>query len=187
MKAKTVGIIISVAIAILLGAILIGIIADNVAERQKFVSYTETVDISPVRLAGGTINYTATVRLLASDILAHPASGNWRTDYTECAISSVNYYNQSGALMSNSADYTWVEDGNGIVGWLRPKNSANLNSSLANTTTIVYTTCADDFVVAGWGRTVMNMVPGFFAIAILLAGAFVIFWILKEEGINLDI
>lgn len=187
MENKTVGIIISVAIAVLMGAILISIIADNINEKTSLVTYTDSVDIGPVRdLPGGGINYTANERLYASEILTNPAGSTWRGDIPDCTISSVAYYNQSGALMSNSADYTWVEDGNNVDGWLRPKNVVNLNSSASNTTTIVYSTCPVGYV-SGWSKTVTQLVPGFFALAILITCVFVIFYVLRQEGVDVDL
>lgn len=182
---KSTGIIISVAVAVLMGAILIAIIADQINEKTTEVLYTDTVDISPVRLTGGAINYTAALRLYASDILTNPAGTTWRSDISDCTISTVAFYNQSGALMSNSADYTWVEDGNGIDGWLRPKNVDNLNSSGSNTTTIKYTTCPAGYV-SGWAKTVTQLIVGFFALAILITCVFVIFYVLREEGVDLN-
>jgi hypothetical protein len=95
--------------------------------------------------------------------------------------------NQTGGILTDGVDYNWVDDGSRARGSLSLVNTLNLNTSLSNTTTITYDYCTEDYLAEGWGRTVLNMVPGFFALAILIGVAFVIFWILKKEGIEMDI
>jgi len=183
MENKTVGIIISVAIAVLMGAILIAIIADTINTKTSLVTYTETLDISSTRLAGGGINASVTI---PATVLAHPASTSWRSGYPECAISTVNLYNQTGTLLLGTTNYTWTEDGNGALGRIALANSKALNSSTSNLTTISYQSCPDEYVVSGWQRTILNLVPGFFALAILMVCVFVIFYVLRQEGVELN-
>jgi hypothetical protein len=188
-EGKTVGIIIGVAVAIILGVVLVGVIANQTQDKSTLKSQTDTVNIAPLRMVGGGLNYTLAEanKLYADKILTHPAGNNWKSDYSGCAITTVKYYNQSGALMSSADDYTWVEDGNGGIGWLRLKNVNNLNNSMVNSTTITYNYCPDEYVAESWQRTVLNMVPGFFVLAILLGTAFVIIWILRQEGVDIGI
>jgi ABC-type glycerol-3-phosphate transport system permease component len=164
--------LILVFITLILGIAFITIYADLNLSRTTLQSYTNTVNIAPLRTANGGLNYTLAEsnKLYSTAILSNPAGGNWRQDYSQCAITTVNYYNQSGALMSSANDYTWVEDGNGAAGWLRLKNVANLNGSSSNLTTINYNSCPSGYVT-GFGNSIMNIGVGLFVIMVLAAAA----------------
>ena len=189
---KSLGIIISVAVAILIGVILVTIIAEQTITKTKTASYTDTVNLAPLRGANGEYNYTLAEsnKLYADKILSHSAGAvPWKSQTSDCAITTVTIKNSTGSIASSANDYTWVEDGNGGIGWLRVKNSTygpTLGASSSNTATITYTTCPNEYVASSWGRTVLDLVPGFFVLAILLGAAFVIFYILKQEGIVMD-
>jgi hypothetical protein len=166
-----VSILISIFVIVILGVIFTGIIATQTNGQTSKITVTDSVNIAPLRMAGGGLNYTLAEsnKLYSTAILSEPAGGNWRQDYSDCAITTVQYYNQSGALMSSANDYTWVEDGNGGAGWLRLKNVLNLNSSASNTTSITYQTCPDGYQTSSFGRGTTNMIPGFLAILLLMA------------------
>jgi hypothetical protein len=52
------------------------------------------------------------------------------------------------------------------------KNTLALNSSASNTTTAMYAYCPNEYI-GSWAKTVMNLIPGFFALALLGAGIYV--------------
>jgi len=184
-KSNLTGYIISIAIAILLGVILVAIIADDTVSSTALTSVTDTVDISSLR--SEFIINASLGPLNATDILSQPASASaWKTLDTTCAISAIRLYNQTGDLMTLTTDYTWTTDGNGNIGNLTLENIPDLNSSASNITTITYDYCPNDYITESWQRTVLNMVPGFFALGILIGAAFVILHILKKEGITGD-
>ena len=191
-KNRTIGIIIGVAVALLLGAILIQIIAEQTQSKTIVgATYTDTVNLAALRGADGEYNYTLAEsnKLYADKILSHSAGAvPWKSATSECTISTIVMKNASGSVASNANDYIWVADGNGVVGWLRVKNSTTgtvLGASSSNTSTITYTTCPQEYIASSWGRTIMNLIPGFFALAILIGAAFVIFKIMKSEGYSL--
>jgi hypothetical protein len=186
MENKTVGIIISVGVAVLIGIVLVQIIAETTAPVTTKAVTTDTLNIAGAR-NNGLLSINASKGYNASDILTYPASTSWKTDYADCAITSIRMKNQTGGILTDGVDYNWVDDGSRARGSLSLVNTLNLNTSLSNTTTITYDYCTEDYLAEGWGRTVLNMVPGFFALAILIGVAFVIFWILKKEGIEMDI
>jgi len=104
----------------------------------------------------------------------------FRTDLSECEVTSITLKNQTGTALTPTTDYTFTAD----TAILTLNNVNALNSSSSNTTTAVYSYCADDYV-GGWARTITNMVPGFFALALLGAAIFVIYIIMKREGLDL--
>jgi hypothetical protein len=55
-------------------------------------------------------------------------------------------------------------------------------NAVSNTSVVTYDYCADDYV-GGWGKTVLNLVPGIFVVAILILSAFAILSILKKENV----
>jgi hypothetical protein len=91
----------------------------------------------------------------------------------------------------------------GLVGWYKLDgggttaidSSAMANNGLILGTTwkddtngftkVTYTYCPDEYVNESWQRTILNLVPGFFVLAILIGTAFIIFYVLKKEGIEL--
>ena len=185
---KMVGIAIALAVAVLMGVILINVIATETQSKTQLVGYADIVSIAPLRTVGGAINDTdvAANRLYASRILSHPTSAYGKNAISDCAISTIVLQNSTGATWTDGVQYAWVADGNGVDGYLRIINSVVTNNSVSNRTTLTYQTCPDAYV-AGWGRTIMNLIPGFFALAILIGAAFAIFHILKEEGVELNI
>lgn len=186
MENQTVGIIIGVGVAVLLGIVLVQIIAESTTTVTTLSTATDTLNIAGAR-NDGLKSINASKGYNASDILTYPASTSWKANYDACAIKTIRMKNQTGDILTDGVDYNWVDDGNGARGSLSLVNTLALNTSLSNTTTITYDYCGDDYVAEGWGRTVANLVPGFFALALLIGAAFVIFWILKKEGIEMDI
>jgi hypothetical protein len=188
MENKTIGILISVAVVLLMGVILIQIIADNSYPKTvRTAIASETINIAPARLAGNAINASYYFHLSKGC----PYATAWRQDAgTECQIDYNWVRNSSGALLTDPTDVVKISNGGICAGYqsgdIRFANSALMNATVTNTTTVSYSYCADDYMTQSWSRTILNMVPGFFALGILLSAAFVIAWILKREGIGID-
>ena len=176
------GIIISISVALLLGVILIQIIANQTNDKTELKTFTETVNIAGAKLAGGVINQTY---YFVPKYMKN--SAGFRTDNSECSVSSIQLKNSSGFVLDNNGcalagDYTFVAD-------IRYNlcNVESLNGTTGgspNTTTITYRYCAEDYVATGWARSLLDLVPGFFAIALLIIAAFSIMYILKENGVE---
>jgi len=180
MESRTAGIIIAAAIAILVGVVLLGVIGDQTNENTSLTALSTSMDISPARLAKGAINetYYFTPSYLASN--------GWRMDNVgECSVDDLVLKNASGYVLDNNGcgaggDYVYVTDVN-----IHLCNSVPLNGTVgagSNSTSLSYSYCADGYV-AGWAGTVQDLVPGFFALAILLGTVFLIFLVLKGTGL----
>jgi hypothetical protein len=186
---KSVGIAIGVAIALLMGVILIQIIADQTANKVQLVQKVDTLTLVKIGATQAN-NYTVNYQLTSLD-------DAWRQDFPECSKSAlatgsnIIIYNSSGAeMMDNGAcgagpgddnDYYIIEG----ASTLKICNNDNTNSSTFMT--VKYNTCPATEYVGGWGQTVFKLIPGFFALALLIGAAFVIFKILREEGVELQI
>jgi|TARA_B100001971_G_C18172395_1_gene527933 uncharacterized membrane protein len=156
-------------VTLILGAVLIGTIASSaIAVTDKTGVSDETLDISAARVANGDINesYEFTV--------TNNPTG-WKTG--DCPLTSVTYGN-------SSTDYTITTD---YLITLATGNLTLKNTSVTvlgtNDTLIDYTYCADDYMNLGWGRTIINLVAGFFAIALLLVSVGLFYSIVKDYKI----
>lgn len=156
---------------IILGLALILAVADGsalVTDKTNVVD--EAIDISTARNASGGINITA-----SNFTIANVPTG-WKVD--DCQPSDVTYGNAT-------ADYTVTTDyifypSSGI---LQVIESAEANINGDNTTLIDYTYCPDAYLNIAWGRTVLSLVAGFFALAILGLGLGLFYSVAKDAGI----
>ena len=177
MENRSVGIILSLAIAILLGVILVQIIAGETVTKTSTVGAFDESHAIDV-LGFPDINETAVYTLTN-------APSGWKTE--QCPLTSFVLTNGSDAL-TDTTDY--IVDLS--AGTYTLVDNADTNESGVyqlydlNTTYASYYYCGNDYLAASWGRSLLNLVPGFFVLAILIGAAFVIFYILKAEGIKLD-
>lgn len=188
MENKTIGILIGTAIAILMGVILIQVIAEQTAVKVQLVQQTDVIGLVKIGSTQAN-NYTTTYQLTALD-------DSWRQDISECSKSTlatgsnIIIYNSTGAeMMDNGACGASPGDANDyyiVEGQSTLKICNNPDTNGSTTMTVKYNTCPTEYV-AGWGQTILKMVPGFFALAILIGSAFVIFFVLKNEGIEMNI
>lgn len=88
-------------------------------------------------------------------------SGNYTVDYAKGTIVFLN---------TSTLDVQALATGGG---WLNGSNITLLN----------YSYYPNDYLCQGWNRTVLNLIPGFFGIAILLIGLGLFYQVAKEEGI----
>jgi hypothetical protein len=184
MEKSSVGILISAFVAILIGIVAVSIIAGNVVNKTDLTYVTENVDISsqvitndPSNIANGRVNLST-----------HSLYDSFRTDYPECEVTTIIFKNQSGTTMSSPTQYNFTKGTSTAKGYivLANSNSSYWAATTSNITTAYYGYCADDYI-PGWSGTVMDLIPGFFALGILIAGVFVMFWIFKKEGIDIGI
>jgi len=147
--------IIMAAIALLIGAILIGVIAtEGYAKTSLTTASREAIDISESKLEGNNINETVTYTIAK-------APTGWKLGTTDCEVAGLR-------LGNSSTDFTETTDyAISTAGVLSLVNTTASVGSLENTTYVDYNYCADDYLNSSWGRSVMNMVGGFFALLLL--------------------
>ena len=188
-KSSTLAIILAASVVLILGIMFIGILAESTLESTGTVAYTNTFSIAPARLVLGTLDPTVKLYLSPGNI-SQPSFGTWRSEFSECNIGLTSFalYNQTGTKMSEGTDYELVADG-ATRGYITLYNLLSLNTTAgaSNTTTVIYSTCPAEYVSTGWARTILNLVPGFFALALLIGVAFLIFFVLRREGVELNI
>jgi len=170
-------------ITLMVGLVLIGTIATQANNVTTPISVSsETVNIAPARLAGGAINTSKvfTVTNAATGWKSTDAPNECLPAYEAAGYGApFIYYNQSGDYMTKNTDYIVTS----TTGSFTLKNVKNLNSSTSNTTTVSYSYCGDDYLNSGWGQTVILLVGGFFAIALLLISVGLFFSVAKDYGL----
>jgi len=162
-------------VALILGIVLLGTVATlnyDVTSKSRIVD--ESIYI--VKNAAGSgldINTTWVYTL-------NEAPTGWKTEGTDCDISNSKFANSSGSALTVTTDYVLVAN----TGTFTLKNTSNLvKYTDDNLTDVSYSYCGDDYLNLSWGRTVINLVGGFFALAILFVSLAMFYSIGKEAGI----
>lgn len=182
------GVIIFGFVAILLGCILVNIIAEQTQKSTTLTTATETINIAGAR-AYPSINDD-----INSSFKFHLAYGcqestSWKHDVTGTCQNIALITNATGAALTESTDFL-DNDTNSVctgqsAGDLTFINSSTMITSLSsglNTTQVTYGYCDSGFVNVGWGRTILNLVPGFYVLGIL-GVAIVIVYVLMNQGL----
>jgi len=95
----------------------------------------------------------------------------------DCPLTSVALTNSSGTAYTTVTDYVF----NVNTGTFTLKDTVAVNVTADNITAVTYTYCPTGYMNIGWGRTGINIVPGFFAIA-LMAIAIGLFWSVYKDA-----
>lgn len=177
---KVTGLMIAVFVILIIGTVLLGVIATQEQEATQLAYATETVNLAPARLAGGAINSTYYFHLTNGC----PFS-TWRADQgSACYINNLGVKNSTGGTLVDPTNYVFVSNGAVCTGAnsgdIRFTNTLSVNNSASNTTTVSYSYCPDAYLTQSWARTVLDLMPGFFAIGLL--GAALMFGIAYYKG-----
>lgn len=156
-------------VALMLGAVLIGTIATSATDvTEKTIVTDEAVDITNAWINATTINNS-----YEFTITNNPTT--WKV--SDCPISSVTFGNSSTDY-TVTTDYTLTT----TSGILVVEDTAKVREG-GNDTVIDYTYCGDDYMNVSWGRTVTELVAGFFAIALLLTAVGLFYSVAKDTGV----
>lgn len=144
-------------VAIFISVITLTVITDITNGDTSTITYlNESVNIAPARLAAGAIN--STYPFAVANVVT-----DWRAASDAPSVckpgNSFSLKNQTGANLS-SGNYTL----SGSNGYFYLNNTVGLNNSNINTTYVTYTSCPSDYQTNGFGRSVLQMVGGFFAL-----------------------
>lgn len=173
MENMNISILIAGFVALIIGISLIGVIA------TESNSVTNIVNIS-----GENITYTEARNITAAGkgeivggytfYIANIPTG-WRA--TDCPITGLILHN--GSVIWTDVDYNFTAS----TGAIMFNNSANVNDTGYNTTAATYQYCPEAYLTEGWQRTIINLVPGFFALALLGVGIGLFYEVGRREGI----
>lgn len=115
----------------------------------------------------------------ACNITVTYAPSGWEVD--DCPITEVAVKNGSTDLTEDT-DYV-VYDSSGVIQMLNTSETNLSGTGSGGELTIDYSYCGDNYMNSSWGRSVLDFVPGFFALAILGIGVGLVLLVLKREGL----
>ena len=150
-------------VVIIIGLVLLTQIATTEQTKTQYAtvaSEARALDVNGYPAINTTAVYTVT-----------QAPTGWKA--TDCPLTGFSLTNSTGSALTLTTDYTV----NLATGTYLLKNTVNTNTTLglygvtnANRTFASYRYCADDYMNANWGRTALDLVPGLFAIVLMLVG-----------------
>lgn len=178
MENRNLNLLIVAFLALILGVALIGQVASNssVVTDKKNVADESHSLASCVLDIGGDLDFTINESNSACNITVTNYPTNWKQE--DCPLTSVVVGNAT-LDFTEDTDYR-VFASSGVIQLL---NTTTTSTGYANTTLVDYTYCGDDYLNSAWGRSVMKMVGGFFALALLGIGIWLMYGIFRNEGI----
>ena len=182
---KSMPILIAAFVAVIVGVMLIGSIATETYGKTGRGSYVadESLNLSTsYNGASGFMNQTIMRTLANKGVQCYNGDGKW-------VSGSVYITNSSGTVLT-SGNYT-VDYSNQTIVFKNTSTTDPVSYAVivgapffkGNITLIDYAYYPSDYMCEGWQRTVLNMVPGFFGIAILAIGIGMFYKVAQEEGI----
>lgn len=167
-------------VTLILGVVLVGVIATNalaVTDKTSVIDESTNLATSCIEGVGQQINGTEDSDC---NITVTNAPTGWKTQ--DCVLTSVSVENTSAGTftaLTEGTDYNLFAN-TGIIQML---NTTDTDGGDFNTTYVNYDYCQDNYLNLGWGRTVTNLVAGFFAIALLLISVGLFYDVAKDTGL----
>lgn len=165
---STIMILVTAFMLVILGASLITIIANNTNAVTNPTTVTnESLSIASLRIAGNNINQSLNVTLTNAGLRD---AGGW-------VDNSVSIKNASGFTIGTN-NYT-VDYTNDRISFLNTTYMVS-GGGIGNNTLASYQYYANDYVNQSWQRSVLNLISGFFALALIGAGLWLFYSTMKE-------
>ena len=163
-------------VTLIIGIALLGVVATQGSEVvDKDFILNETFDLTDFRLPA---NYTMMNESHTEDLANAYGSTDWQ--WNDCSIVVTLLAFPNGTALTVTNDYSVTV--NGVVSMVN--SSLFYEDAMApNTTLVTYTHCQDDYISLGWGRSVITMIPGFFALALLMVSIALFYSIAKDTGV----
>lgn len=178
-----IGIVTLAFVLVLIGVVVLNEASKEVVKITDTVGTVETLSLAAARGTGGTMNQD--IRINLSDTAK--VTGTWKAAISNCLISTVEVKNSTGGVLTEGdctdatgPDYVHNASEQGI----HFCNTVDINNSLSNVTTVGYTYCGSGYQT-GFSATTLDLVPGFFGLAIMVSIAFMIYWVVRREGLEL--
>jgi len=164
---------------LILGSALIPVIASNTNERTNLnlavgenhnVTTGFNITLSQVNESDSGSNFTIT-----------NAPTGW--EVTGCPITSFSLQNDS-TVYTSGTDYNFYPT-TGLVQMLNTTTTdGNNDTKVPNGNLFVrYNYCGDGYINSSWGRTVLDLISGFFALALLGGSLYMFYSVFRETGI----
>lgn len=168
---EVLGKVILAAVLMIMGAVLIGVIADNTIDKTtKNLVQAEQIalDLKGYPHINTTKVYTVT-----------NAPDDWKV--ADCPLTNFAIKNASGTAITLTTDYTvTLSAGTFKLLDTTATNTTNNFYGDNNKTYVDYEYCADDYMNSSWGRSIMNLIAGFLALVLFGAAVGVMYSIYKD-------
>jgi hypothetical protein len=174
--------LVSAFVCLFLGLALIVVIANQTnAVTDTTVVNNELLNINSAKYADGATN--TSVGFSIANIVS--ATNTWRSEVDACNIATISegtsnliIRNSSGTRFTLNTDYK-VSQTNGSITF---QQTNAVNGTLSNNTYVSYHYCPDTYV-SGWSGTMLDFVPGFFALALLGCSLALFYGVAKNTGL----
>ena len=167
-------------ITLIIGLVLVGSVATSTSGLTSLNGISSEVHtVGSTYATGG--NTTTTNPSVTYTVTHAPTS--WKVD--ECPLTNFVLKNSSGSVLAEGASNGYVVDLSRGTYYLRDTAGTLLwrsNGAGDNQTLASYNYCPDTYMI-GWGGTVLNLVPGFFALAILIFSVGMFYSLARDTGI----
>ena len=169
-------------VVILIGAVLIGTVASEeqdltTKDRINNESHTFYCVNSSAVNASGVLGVNVTYSVTEAPL------NTWKQ--ADCPLTNFVLQAVNGTTLTLNTDYNVdLSIGNYSLISDAPLTMDEMcDAGEANTTHASYTHCPDNYLNSSFGRTMLDIVPGFFAIAILGIGIGLVYKVMRNEGI----
>ncbi len=171
-SSKNINYIVLAFVFLIIGSVLIGQVATNTnARTDKVVLAGESFDLAALGCIANRSEVNESNS--ACNVTVTNAPSSWKV--LDCPLTSVTVRN-STTDFTLSTDYNLFAS-SGLVQMLNSTGTVGF----ANTTLVDYTYCADDYLNSTFGRTTLNLVPGFFALALLGVALWLFYAVFREN------
>ena len=149
-------------VTLILGAVLIGVVSSNALGVTATTHvYNESDDLTTCLALSAGGGWEVNESNPNCNITVTNAPTGWKQ--ADCPLTTVSVYNSTGDLLTAATDYNLYAS-TGIIQMLDTDATENLTS---NATFNYYSYCGDDYMNLSWGRSLLNLIGGFFALALL--------------------
>ena len=186
-ESKTVvGLVTLAFLIVIIGVVILNEASKEVIKITDTVGNIETLSLAPARGTGGTLDVDIGINLSNTA----KVRGTWKESVSDCLISTVEVRNSTTGVLTEGTACTTAAGPDYVRNASEQAvhfcNTLDVNNSIAgsNTTYVAYSYCGPGYQT-GFSSTIMDLVPGFFGLAIMVSIAFMIYWIAKKEGIEL--
>lgn len=188
MENKNIALLMGAFVAIILGVSLIGTVATQSQAVTERTTVTETFlgagCFTPVNLTGTDFVTLHTQANGPTDADCNLTVANvptgWKLDTDNSCLLVATVYNGTSTALTLNTDY-YFSTTTGKITLLNSTTDTRVITD--NSTDVSYTYCADDYLTEGWSRTILDLVAGFFALALMAIGVGLMFQVLKNEGL----
>jgi hypothetical protein len=139
-------------------------------------------ELSGVSAESITLNKTAgeldagTIYALANQ----PTVSLWKSQESACDISNFVLSNTSGTAFTVTTDYV-INTDNGT--FYLVETDATENGTADDLASAAYNYCGDDYLTQGWSRSIIDLIAGFFALALMGVSLGLFYSLAKDYGL----